>query len=89
MGPWTDSHGIGAAGWDQATYGDGSGDYPGLVWTQKAPRVPLSGVYGNWLYLTPRFGVAWDVRGSGETVVRGGLGFYRYHLPMAQAARVL
>jgi hypothetical protein len=85
LGPWTDSHGIGATGWDVSQYADGGGQYPGLVWTKKDPGVPLSGVEGNWFYLTPRVGFAWDVRGSGETVLRGGFGLYRYHEPMTAA----
>ena len=43
--------------------------------------MPLSGVNGNWFFATPRLGFAWDTKGNGETVVRGGVGMYRYHEP--------
>ena len=89
LGPWTDSHGIGATGWDESGYGDGTGQYPGLVWTQRDPGVPLSAVEGSWFYVTPRVGLAWDLRGSGESVVRGGLGLYRYREPMVQSGTFL
>ena len=45
--------------------------------------MPLSGVDGNWFFVTPRFGFAWDTKGNGETVVRGGIGMYRYHEPQS------
>ena len=81
FGPWGDNNGIGMAAWDASKYGDGSGSFPGVVWNQKDSNVPLSGVDGNWFFATPRVGFAWDTKGNGETVVRGGVGMYRYHEP--------
>ena len=81
FGPWGDNNGIGMAAWDASKYGDGSGSFPGVVWNQKDSSVPLSGVEGNWFFATPRVGFAWDTKGNGETVVRGGVGMYRYHEP--------
>ena len=83
IGPWTDSLNLGMAAWDQSAYGDGTGDYPGIVWTAKDAGTALSGVDGNWFYVTPRVGFAWDTKGTGETVLRGGVGMYRYHEPQS------
>ncbi len=34
-------------------------------------------------YLSPRFGMAWDVRGNGKTVVRAGVGMFTAGVPMS------
>jgi hypothetical protein len=80
IGPWTDNSGRGMAAFDASRYStDTSGTYPGIYYTAKDASTPLSGVSGNWFYVTPRLGFAWDMKGTGETVVRGGFGMYRYH----------
>ncbi len=86
LGPWTDSQGNGVAAWDPSRYEAEyvAGDpYPGVVYAGKDSGVPLSGVDGSWLFVTPRLGFAWDVKGTGDSIVRGGVGMYRYHEPQS------
>ncbi|MGI4830727.1 MAG: hypothetical protein ACRYFU_21410 [Janthinobacterium lividum] len=40
--------------------------------------VPLSGQPDRLAFVSPRFGVSYDVAGDGNTVVRGGWGAYRF-----------
>jgi hypothetical protein len=51
---------------------------PGLQYHAINSAVPKSGVTGTLLNLSPRLGVSYDVFGTGNTLVRGGLGVYRF-----------
>src|SRR5205823_2814076 len=53
--------------------------YCGFVWHKRDPNVPLGGFPTRALFWQPRFGVAYDITGSGKTVLRGGWGRYYYH----------
>src|SRR5436309_141447 len=43
------------------------------------PSVPVGGFPTRALFYQPRFGVAYDITGSGKTVLRGGWGRYYFH----------
>jgi len=84
LGNWYDRGGIGFAVWDPGTYNNATAaptDYVGLQWNKRNSNVPLSGFSQRALFYAPRFGLAYDVFGTGKTVVRGGWGAFRYHTP--------
>lgn len=51
---------------------------PGYYWHAIDAGVPLSGQPNRFAYFDPRFGLSYDVFGTGNTVVRGGWGAYRF-----------
>ncbi len=93
VGPWQDAHGLGMAVWDPALYAKqtsasiSNGAYvvkstvvnPGYTWHALDNSIPNSGAGSTPVFYSPRFGVAYDLRGNGKTVIRGGIGAYRSH----------
>jgi hypothetical protein len=80
-GYWYDRAGNGLVAFDFSRYDRAApaSAFPGVVYHKIDPKVPLSGVTGTPFFIAPRVGLAWDVKGTGATVVRGGFGVFRYH----------
>jgi hypothetical protein len=64
----------------QQTYVDGDPLRPnGVLWARRG-EIPKEMVDNPSVKAMPRFNVAWDVRGSGDVVLRGGIGLF-YNRP--------
>ncbi|PYT26408.1 MAG: carboxypeptidase regulatory-like domain-containing protein [Acidobacteria bacterium] len=81
LGAWYDRQGVGFAVFDPSLYVAGSSNTSGtgFDWNKKNSAVPLSGFPTRALFYAPRFGLAYDLLGTGKTVLRGGWGQYYYH----------
>lgn len=96
LGPWTDRRNNGLATFSPTAYKQlcteaigspvscaQSTDSPGIVWHGTQSSIPNSVNTPQSIYFSPRLGMAWDIFGHGNTVLRGGWGMYRYEEPFA------
>ena len=81
MGQWYDTLGDTQV-WDPATYSNAANApaNTGLEWHKLLSSVPTSGWKSPLFFYDPRLGAAYDVFGTGRTVVRAGFGTYRYQV---------
>ncbi len=82
LGNWYDREGIGFAVWDPASYDPAVTDptaYTGVQWYKRNKSIANSGYASRALFYAPRFGLAWDLFGNGNTVLRGGWGQFRFN----------
>jgi len=80
--PWIDDENFGYSIFNQSLYDPNCAATPtfcGFVWHAKEKSVALGGFPTRALFYQPRFGAAYDLFGTGNTVLRGGWGRFYFH----------
>jgi hypothetical protein len=89
VGRWYDRQGVGMAVWMPQLFATDVAvnqtaksmviEYPGVRWHGIDAGIPNGGAPVHLAYTSPRVGFSYDVQGHGETVVRGGWGYYTWN----------
>jgi molybdopterin-binding protein len=78
------NHNVGFQVWDLANLVNAApGSAPansGLEWNAIDKSIPLSGFSSKPLTINPRVGFAYDIKGDGKTVLRGGYSVFQYQV---------
>jgi hypothetical protein len=81
LGAWRSPNNGGVASYTGTfnnTFENSLSGVPGFSWHGVDPTIPLTGRDVQVLTWQPRLGLAYDLRGNGKTVLRGGWGEYGY-----------